>query len=138
MLDNQEIKEENTYLVFINPLGIDSYDRYIYEFLFSEEPENVWGPDWHVSPAKLSNNLLPEPTTYSIKRILKTTINLRTAQKSSCFSMQDCIDGIVALGYEDISKLEEYPEDRVVFNFGEKYIDTENKLAKRNQLFEDF
>ena len=43
---------------------------------------------------------------------------------------------IVALGWEDITNYESYPEDgRLIFNFGESYISVENKLSKRHQLF---
>ena len=46
------------------------------------------------------------------------------------------IDGIIACAWEDISEYEEYPEPiRLVFKYGEKYEDVEDKLARRSQFF---
>ena len=50
--------------------------------------------------------------------------------------MQDCVDGIVALAWEDMSNYEEYPEPiRLVFKYGENIESVEDKLAQRSQFF---
>lgn len=51
--------------------------------------------------------------------------------------MQDCMDGIVALCYENISEYTEYPEEgRLFFMFGETLDTVKRKLAMKNMLFE--
>lgn len=123
-------------LVFVNLIGKDVDDIYTYEFIFSDTPDVVWGVDWDVVPSSLCPDIAPEKSTYCEIRKLRTRIPLNVAQKQSCFSMQDCIDGIIAVCYEDIEGYDEFPEEgRLVFHFGDKYMDVENKLATRHQLF---
>ena len=67
--------------------------------------------------------------------IVRTTMKFDLAQKCNCFSMQDCIDGCIALAWENIDDYEEYPENgRLVFNFGEAFEDVERKFALRGVL----
>ena len=107
---------ENLYLVYIEPIGKNLLDWYEYEFIFSETPDIV--------------------STYSLTKRLKTNIPLKVIQENSCFSIEMATYNIVALGWEDITNYESYPEDgRLIFNFGESYISVENKLSKRHQLF---
>ena len=64
-------------------------------------------------------------------------IKLGLIQESCCFGMQDAIDGVVCLAYEDISGYEEYPEDgRLVLNYGILLEEVEEKLAQKNLVFE--
>ena len=42
--------------------------------------------------------------------------------------MEYAIARIIALGWVDIENLEEYPEKRLVFHFGDTFEDVENKL----------
>lgn len=127
----------NLYLVYINPIGRGSSGLNEYEFFFSETPEIVWGEDWNVACPSACGNLLPDSTTYSHIEILKTEIPLFCIQENSCFSLQDCIDGLVCLGAEDISNYENYPEPiRLVFQFEEKYDSVVEKLRIRNNFFE--
>lgn len=128
--------DENLYLVYVERIGKNLMDWYEYEFIFSETPDIVWGQNWEQMCPCVCGDLRPDKSTYSIVKRLKTQIPLKCAQENSCFSMQDCIDGVIALSWEDISEYEEYPETgRIIFKFGEKYFDVENKLALRHQLF---
>lgn len=127
---------EDLFLVYIEKIGKNLMDWYEYEFIFSENPDIVWGQNWEQMCPCVCGDLRPDKSTYSVVKRLKTQIPLKCAQENSCFSMQDCIDGVIALAWEDISEYEEYPETgRIIFNFAEKYIDVENKLAIRHQLF---
>lgn len=129
--------DNNLYLIYINPIGKGSDGLFQYEFFFSENPETVWGEDWNVACPSACGNLLPDSTTYSHIEILKTEIPLFCIQQNSCFSLQDCIDGLVCLGAEDISDYENYPEPiRLVFQFEEKYESVKDKLEQREQQFE--
>jgi hypothetical protein len=114
----------NLHLIYVNPIGKDSNGVYEYEFFFSETPEIVWGEDWNVACPSACGNLLPDPSTYSEVKHLRTHIPLFCAQENSCFSMQDVIDGLLCLCfYED----EEGNFNK--FDFGEPY---ENVIKKIN------
>lgn len=124
--------ENELFLVYVNPIGQDSKGLYQYEFFFSETPEIVWGNDWNVACPSACGAILPEESTYSTIKLLKTKMNLFCAQQNSCFSMQDCIDGLICLCAEDISNYEVYPEPyRLVLHFGESY---DNVMIRFNEL----
>lgn len=129
---------ENLSLVYVRPLGKNISEQYEYEFFFSETPEIVWGQDWNVACPSACGDIAPDDSTYSVIKRLKTIIPFFCAQQNSCYSMQDCIDGIIAIAFEDISTYDEFPEPyRIVFDFGEEYKSVENKLASRSQMFQD-
>lgn len=125
--------EEDKYLCFIRFIGTDIDNNNIYEFLFTEDTENFWGDGFEYMPASLCNELTPEEGSFDCIKTIKTKIKLGLAQDCSCFSYQDCIDGIIAICYEDMSEYEEYPQDgRLVFHFGDSLENVEYELAKRN------
>lgn len=132
------IENEELYLCYINKLGKDIDDFYIYEFLFSdsEQIEVVWGKDWNFKPAGICGNIKPDESTFSTVKKLKTKIKIDVAQENMCFSMQDCINGVIALGYENLDDPEiEYPEEGpLVFKFGEEMKSVEEKLSIRKIL----
>lgn len=119
-------------LVYINLVGMNADKEYLYEFYFSEEPELAWGVDWDRKPSGICNLSVPQKQVYDEIKMIKTDIILSLAQNNTCFSMQDCKDGIVPLGWEDIDLYEEYPENgRLVFPFGLNITDVELALGKR-------
>ena len=128
----------NLHLIYINPIGKNSNDLFEYEFFFSETPDIVWGEDWDNPCPAACENTLPDPETYSEVKILKTNIPLLCTQNNVCFSLSNCIDGIICLGYEDISEYTEYPEPiRLVFQFAENYESIIEKLELREIMFEN-
>ena len=128
----------NLHLIYINPIGKNSNDLFEYEFFFSETPDIVWGEDWDNPCPAACENTLPDPETYSEIKILKTNIPLSCIQNNVCFSLSNCIDGIVCLGYENISDYTEYPEPiRLVFQFGENYDSIIEKFELREIMFEN-
>ena len=128
----------NKYLIYINPIGKNSNDLFEYEFFFSETPDIVWGEDWDNPCPAACENTLPDPETYSEVKILKTNIPLSCIQNNVCFSLSNCIDGIICLGYEDISEYTEYPQPiRLVFQFAENYDSIIEKLELREIMFEN-
>lgn len=95
------------------------------------------GDDFDQFPAGLCVNLTPNEEDYDTIKIIKTNIKLSLIQDSTCFGMQDAMDGIVAIGYEDISDYEEYPEDgRLILHYGISYDECEELLANKNIVFE--
>lgn len=117
-------------LVFIKPVfNTESY--YEYDFIFSDTPEDVWGPDWDYDFPSICPEISPEPTTYSTIVRVKSNLKLCVAQEQSCYPMVNCIDGILALGWIDIEGLEEYPQNgRMVLYFGDSYLHVEAELEK--------
>ena len=116
--DERKISEDLDFLdmseykvVYIIYVGKDIDDKNIYQFILSNNPDDVFSEGWGE----------------------KTDMMLDLAQDNSCFSMQDARDNIVALAYENIDNYEEYPEEgRIVIHFGESIDEVEKKLAKRN------
>ena len=75
---------------------------------------------------------------YDLVKKIRTDIDLDLIQKSCCFSFQDCIDGIVALGWQSLTNLETYPEDgRLILDYGMEYDEVVDVLTNKNIVFED-
>jgi hypothetical protein len=128
----------NLKLVYANPIGIDSSNIYEYEFFFSETPEIVWGNNWHIQCPASCKDVLPEDTSYSLIKHLKTDKKLFCAQENTCFSLQDMIDGIIPVCFEDINGLDDYPEPyRLVLPFGLDYDEVVEQLGGLDLVFED-
>lgn len=136
-MQQEEILENkiDKYLCYVNKVGQDLDKLYHYQFLFStkEQLDIVWGNDWNFKPSGICQNLEPDETTYDFVYTLQTTLKLDVAQENMCFSMQDCINHVIALAWENIDDPDaEYPEEGViVFQFGESIYDVQAKLAKR-------
>ena len=125
----------DVYLCFIRLIGEENDGYYRYEFIFTDNPDEVWGEDWEHKPIGLINNPIPSDDYLTEIHIVKTKIKLDLIQNNMCFSMQDCLDGIVALAWQNIDELDAYPEDgRIYFMFGESYDDVERKLAMKRIL----
>ena len=129
-LDMSEYK-----VVYIIHVGKDVDDKNIYQFILSNNPDDVFSEGWGEKPASNipKSILMIDEDMYEYVKELKTDMILDLAQDNSCFSMQDARDNIVALAYENIDEYEEYPEEgRIVIHFGESIDEVEKKLAKRN------
>lgn len=126
---------ENPYLCFIRLIGEENDGYYRYEFIFTDNIDEVWGDDFDQKPACLVNGLMvSEEYIYEV-HIVKMKIKLDLIQNNCCFSVSDCYDGIIALAWQSLEGLEEYPEDgRIFFKFGETLEEVENKLAIKNVL----
>ena len=123
------MENNSLHLVYINPIGKNSNDLYEYEFFFSETPDIVWGQDWNIVCPAACENTLPDPETYSEVKILKTEIPLFCVQQNTCFSIQDCIDGIICLGYFQTDK------GVVKFDFSETIYNVIEKIENNNFIF---
>lgn len=124
-------------LIYVNKIGMNTQNEIEYEFLFSDDSTMAWCDQWLIAPAGLCtpSEMLPHPSTYTkvLKVITPTLFGL--AQCNTQFSFQDCIEGIIALAWDDINSLSTYPEKRIVFTYGESSESVENKLTERNILF---
>lgn len=126
---------EELKLVFIDSgFKLNSDGEYTYELYFSTDETMVWGEYWETKPAGICGEIPPNKDCYNIIKTLKTKIKIDVAQHNTCFSMQDCMDGIVALGWENIDNYSECPEIRLVFHYGETLTIVEQKLIM-NELY---
>lgn len=119
-------------LTYINPLNRNYKGEYTYEFLFSKTTEINFGDDWDVEPASSGNATPPPIDEISIVGVLKTNdIELELALNSDNFSLYDCVENIIAMGWE-----KESPENdvRLVFHFGESLESVKSKLYSRDKI----
>ena len=115
----------NLKLVYINYIGKNTNRENEYEFLFSESPYDVWGENWEMPCPSAYHDLKPKEGTYSLVKRLSTNKDFFCVQQNSCFSMQDCMDGIIALMWFYDKKGEP-----IIFNYGDNYNDVVNKLTE--------
>ena len=127
--------DEQLNLCFIRLIGEETDGYYRYEFIFTNNIDEVFGENFEFKPCCLVNELIPSDEYITEIKIVKTKIKLDLIQNNCCFGMQDCMDGIVALAFENIDAYENYPEDgRIYFMFGESMEEVERKLALKNIL----
>jgi hypothetical protein len=126
-----------SYLIFVNELGPNYKGDNIYEFIFSDDLEGVWGDSWESKP---SNGYPLPPDLEHIKKVgvLKNDmITMSVIQNSDYFSMVDAIDGVIALCWENESEGIDFERTkRLVFRFGDPEETVKNKLYERDIVLE--
>ena len=126
-----------SYLIYVNELGPNYKGDNIYEFIFSDSLENIWGENWDAIP---SNRYPLPPDLEHIKKVgvLKNDmITMSVIQNSDYLSMIDSMDGIIALAYENESDEVDFDrQTRLVFSFGETEESVKNKLYERDIVLE--
>lgn len=118
------------YLIYINNIGKNYKSENIYEFLFSDKTDLDWDENWYESSVVTDkNDLTPDPSFIKLVGGLKTSeLDLELIQNSGVFQIYNAVEGIVALGWEILKDDEDYPEERLVFKFGETKESIEEKL----------
>jgi len=126
-----------SFLIYVNELGPNYKGENIYEFIFSDSVEGVWGEGWESKP---SNGYPSPPEIINIKKVgvLKNNlVSLSTIQKSDYFSMIDALDDVIALAWENESEDINFElNKRLVFRFGESEEKVKNKLYERDIVLE--
>lgn len=122
-------------LIYINKIGKDWEGNYIYQFLFSNSTNDIDGEDWDAVPA---SGRPQSPNSEFVQEVgtLNTDIKFNLVQDSDTFAVWDAVDGIVALGWEDIDSYEEYPESRLWFSFGLEIDVVNDRLYERDLILE--
>lgn len=92
----------NDRLIFMRLVGEDNEGNYEYDAYISDTPDLVWGEDWNENCPSACASILPQDSTYSSIVRYKSPVRLVCAQENTCFSMQDCIDGIISLVYYEM------------------------------------
>ena len=122
-----------SYLIYVNELGPNYKGDNIYEFIFSDSSEDVWGESWESKP---SNGYPLPPDIEHIKNVgvLKNDqITMSVIQNSDYFSMIDSMDDIIALCWENESEDVDFTrQKRLVFKFGETEQSVKDKLYERD------
>jgi hypothetical protein len=127
---------DDLYLVYINVIGRDWRGVNLYEFIFSDTKEDIDGDDWDAIPAAGRPLSPDEEYVVKVGRLTTNDFKLHVIQESDSFSVWDAVDGVVALGWENMDEYEEYPEKRLAFHFGEIISDVETKLYEKDIILE--
>jgi hypothetical protein len=126
-----------SYLIYVNGLGPNYKGDNIYEFIFSDVKNDVWGENWESKPS--NGNPLP-PNIEFIKKVgvLKNSeVKLSLIQDSDFFSMIDALDDVISLAWEsEDSDINFEINKRLVFRFGEDEKTIKNKLYERDIVLE--
>lgn len=126
-----------SYLIYVNELGPNYKGDNIYEFIFSNSKNEIWGDNWESKPA--NGYPLPPNLEHIVKvGVLKhEKITLSVIQKSDYFSMMDAMDDIVALAWENDNDDTNFNlEKKLVFRFGEDEQVIKDKLYERDIVLE--
>ena len=109
------------YLAFIDEIGRSIDGNYTYCFYFTYDKEIVWGDYFNICPCSIVPNIFPDIKTLSHKVNIDFPERLQLAKYNMCFSMQDCIDGIIPMAFVDLygEKVIFYKENPLFFPFGE-------------------
>ena len=91
-------------LLFINELGPNYKNENIYEFIFGNETEELWGDEWDARPAHGKPG--PPELQYieSVGVLNNTKVSLDLVQNSDYFNMEHALDNVIALGWENIRR----------------------------------
>lgn len=126
-----------SFLIYVNELGPNYKGDNIYEFIFSDSLEDIWGELWESKPA---NGYPLPPDLEHIKKVgvLKhDVINFSVVQKSDWLSMIDAVDGVIALAWENECEEVNFEiSKRLVFRFGETETSVKDKLYERDIVLE--
>lgn len=121
------------YLAFVDYIGRTIDGQYIYRFDFTVDADSVWGEYFNVTPAGIVPDLQPDINSLSKSCKVNFPIEMQLAKKNYCFSMQDCIDGIIPLIFSDISEEGiEYNDAPLFFKFGENFETIKETLQSIN------
>ena len=123
---------EQEYLGFVDEIGRTIDGKYLYRFDYCKDTEIVWGNYFNITPAIIVPNIQPDNNCLSRTEEVISEKKLELAKTNGCFSMQDCIDGIISLCFSQINDDESiyYNEEPLKFDFGEKLEDVRERLKK--------
>lgn len=119
----------NEFLGFVDLLGRTSEGKYIYRFDFTTDIDTIWGEYFNITPSAIIPDLQPDKNALS--KIAKVIFprEMIIAKKNYCFSMQDCIDGIIPLIFSEIDEHTLKINDKPFFiRFGESFEEVKSKL----------
>ena len=124
---------KDLFLIYVNKIGKDYKENYLYEFIFSDATKNIDGDDWDTFPA---SGRPSAPHDHFIKKVgrLESEIKFDVVQDSDTFAVWDAVDEVIALAWENINAYDSYPEKRICFKFGEPMNEVESKLYEKDLI----
>lgn len=121
-------------LCYVNYVGTNYRGNKIYEFIFTDNLEQVEGENWNITPA----NSNPHPPIDNIIDVgvinADLDLDLDLIQDSDTFGIRDAKHKIIPLCWENIMFIDEEDEDfydRLFFMYGEKKEEVFDKLYSR-------
>lgn len=124
------------FLGFVDLIGRTIDGKYIYRFDFTTDTDVLWGEYFNVTPSGIIPDLQPDKNALSRSGKIIFPREMVIAKKNYCFSMQDCIDGIVPLIFSEIDEETlELDEKPFYIRFGESFNEVKEKLDKVNLDF---
>lgn len=126
---------KDLFLIYVNKIGKDYKENYLYEFIFSDTTKNIDGDDWDTFPA---SGRPSAPHDHFIKKVgrLESEIKFDVVQDSDTFAVWDAVDEVIALAWENINAYDSYPEKRICFKFGEPMSEVEAKLYEKDLILQ--
>lgn len=118
------------FLGFIDYIGKTNEGKYTYRFDFTNDTDTVWGEYFNISPTIIIPDLQPEKQLICRTARVDFDKEINIAKKNGCFSMQDCFDGIISLGFSKFTEEDiiYYNDEPLYFNFGEDFQVVEEKI----------
>lgn len=118
------------YIGFIDEIGRTTDGRYLYRFDFTIDTETIWGDFFNIAPSAIVPDLQPDRNALSHTGRVVFPRELVIAKRNYCFSMQDCIDGIIPLCFCEIDENTILYDDKPFFiRFGETMDEVVKKLS---------
>ena len=126
---------KDLFLIYVNKIGKDYKENYLYEFIFSDTTENIDGDDWDTFPA---SGRPSAPHDHFIKKVgrLESEIKFDVVQDSDTFAVWDAVDEVIALAWENINAYDSYPEKRICFKFVEPMSEVESKIYEKDLILQ--
>lgn len=124
------------FLGFVDLIGRTIDGKYIYRFDFTTDTDVLWGEYFNVTPSGIIPDLQPDKNALSRSGKIIFPREMAIAKRNYCFSMQDCIDGIIPLIFSEIDEETlELDEKPFYIRFGESFNEVKEKLDKVNLDF---
>ncbi len=115
------------YIAFVDEVGRSVDGKFVYQLDFTYDPESVWGDFFNIIPAVIVPDLKPDINSLSSTAHITTDTPLSLAKTNGCFSMQDCIDGIISLCFFETEEGQE-GKNKFHLAFGETFESVKEKL----------
>lgn len=117
------------FLGFIDDIGRTNDGKYIYRFDFTTNKDVLWGEYFNIVPAAIVPDLKPDINSLSSSAKVIFPVEMIIAKKNPCYSMQDCIDGIIAMGFFELNEqCPMYNQCPLFFSFGEEIDEVSKKI----------
>ena len=94
-----------------------------YELFFSKNRDTAWGEGWNEECPSACGEIPPDESSIDYVAEFTSDVEFTFAHEQSCFSMQDCIDGCIAMMWS-------IEHDGIFFiRFGEEYTSVRKMLS---------